>query len=307
MITYNNSVLKVGSSWLHSEWDPNPLNLPPFTMRFQFGDGASMSSSYNPTTSGQTWKTGAVWTQVSTSPNVWDYTRVDTDWDEEFYQKFSSPYVDYDTFVLGGNTAGVTNMHSTFRDCDLLRAVKIFDTRSVTDMNHMFSETAKLGYSMYNSPVYNLIDGVRMALPLFDTSSVTDMSYMFIYASEVRKVPRWNTSSVTDMTQMFANSPIYTVPLFDTSSVTSMYAMFRSCSSLSAIPLFDTRSVVDMRETFYGCRNVASGALALYNQASSQTTPPSGYSQCFSHCGEYTTTGAAELAQIPTSWGGTMA
>lgn len=306
MITYNNSVLKVGTSWLHSEWDPNPLNLPPYTMRFQFG-GTSMPSSYNPTTSGQTWKTGAVWTQVSTLPNVWDYTRVDTDWEEEFYQKFSSPAVDYDTFVLGGNTAGVTNMHSTFRDCDQLRALKIFDTRSVTDMNHMFSETAKLGYDMYNSPVYNLINGVRTGVPLFDTSSVTDMSSMFAYASEVRQVPRWNTSSVTDMSGMFAHSPIYTVPLFDTSSVTSMYAMFRECSSLSAIPLFDTSSVDDMRETFNGCTNVNTGALALYNQASSQTTPPSGYSLCFYHCGENTTTGAAELAQIPASWGGTGA
>lgn len=304
MISYNNSVLKVSGSWLHSEWDPNPLNLPPYTMRFQFGSEA-MPSAYNPTTSGQTWKTGAVWTQVSSIPNVWDYTRVDTSWYNEFYQKFSYPYVNRDTFVLGGNTTGITNMHSTFRDCDELRAVKLFDTSTVTTMNHMFSETAWLGYSMIDSPVYNMIDGVRMALPLFDTSNVTDMGEMFIYSSNIKHVPRWNTSSVTNMSEMFAHSPIYTVPLFDTSSVTSMYAMFRECQSLSAIPLFDTSSVVDMRETFNGCINVASGALAIYNQASSQTTPPSGYSLCFYNCGSNTTTGAQELAQIPSSWGGT--
>lgn len=304
MISFNGSVLKVGSSWLHSEWDPNPLNLPPCTMRFQFGGGVSMPSTYNPTTSGQTWETGSVWTQVSSSPNVWDYTRVDTDWDEEFYQKFTYTYVDYDTFVLGANTAGITNMRNLFRFCNQIRAVKIFDTHTVTNMSGMFAGMTKLGYSMYDSPVYNLIDGVRMSLPLFNTSNVTDMSYMFSGNTELRQVPLWNTTSVTDMTQMFAGSRIYTVPLYDTSSVTSMYGMFRSCSNLSAIPLYDTSSVDDMRETFYYCTNVASGALALYNQASTQTTPPSGYSLCFYHCGENTTTGAAELAQIPSSWGG---
>ena len=34
MITYNNSVLKVGSSWLKTSL--NPLGLPPYTMRFLF-------------------------------------------------------------------------------------------------------------------------------------------------------------------------------------------------------------------------------------------------------------------------------
>jgi hypothetical protein len=51
--------------------------------------------------------------------------------------------------------------------------------------------------------------------------------------------------------------------------------------------------------------NVESGALALYQQAGSQATPPSSYSNCFAGCGRDTVTGAAELAQIPTDWGGT--
>ena len=55
------------------------------------------------------------------------------------------------------------------------------------------------------------------------------------------------------------------------------------------------------------CLNVQSGALALYQQASSQTNPPSSHNNTFYNCGKFTTTGAAELAQIPSDWGGTGA
>lgn len=59
--------------------------------------------------------------------------------------------------------------------------------------------------------------------------------------------------------------------------------------------------------TFGQCINVESGALALYQQMSTQATPPSITSHCFTNCSSQTVTGAQELAQIPTSWGGTMA
>jgi len=60
-----------------------------------------------------------------------------------------------------------------------------------------------------------------------------------------------------------------------------------------------------MTQTFHNCTKVESGALALYQQASTQTRPPSSHTYCFRSCGSDTTTGAAELAQIPSSWGGT--
>lgn len=61
-----------------------------------------------------------------------------------------------------------------------------------------------------------------------------------------------------------------------------------------------------MEYMFYNCTQVQSGALALYQQASTQTTPPTIYENAFWQCGSNTTTGAAELAQIPVAWGGTM-
>lgn len=115
-----------------------------------------------------------------------------------------------------------------------------------------------------------------------------------------------DTSSITSLLNMFYNCfSLVSVALFSTSSVTSMGNAFRYCRNLKSVPLFDTSSVTNFSDTFDGCYNVEGGALALYQQASTQATPPTNYSGCFKNCGRDTTTGAAELAQIPTSWGGT--
>jgi hypothetical protein len=60
-----------------------------------------------------------------------------------------------------------------------------------------------------------------------------------------------------------------------------------------------------MSGMFDSCYKVQSGALALYQQASTQATPPTDHTGTFTNCGRDTVTGAAELAQIPQDWGGT--
>lgn len=142
-------------------------------------------------------------------------------------------------------------------------------------------------------------------VPLFDTSLVENMSTMF-YGCALVTVPLFDTSSAINMASMFSDcAGLTSVPLFNTSSVTNMSSMFRNCTSLTTIPLFNTSSVTRMTNMFYGCINVQSGALALYQQASNQATV-SEHTNTFTNCGRDTVTGAAELAQIPTSWGGTM-
>ena len=92
----------------------------------------------------------------------------------------------------------------------------------------------------------------------------------------------------------------------NTTGITNMNMMFYKCTALiSTIPLFDTSSVTNMTSIFDSCYKVTSGALALYQQASTQTTSPSSHNYAFYECGKDTVTGAAELAQIPSSWGGT--
>ena len=164
--------------------------------------------------------------------------------------------------VLGANTTGITDMSAMFDYCASLTTVVLFDTSSVTNMRILFRECNSL-----------------TTIPLFDTSSVTNMDGMF-----------YNCSSLT------------TVPLFNTSSVTNMQDMFYRCKTLTSVPLFDTSSVTNMDGMFYNCTNVETGALALYQQASTQTNPPPKHTQTFRNCGSDTTTGAAELAQIPEDW-----
>jgi len=57
-----------------------------------------------------------------------------------------------------------------------------------------------------------------------------------------------------------------------------------------------------MKSMFLNCKNVQYGALALYQQASTQTTPPSSHAKAFFNCGVSSQTGSAELAQIPSDW-----
>ena len=164
--------------------------------------------------------------------------------------------------VLGANTTGITNMEFMFAGCWDLVSVPLFDTSKVVNMDCMFTTCESL-----------------TAIPLFDTSNVTIMSYMCN-----------GCYSITSL------------PLFDTSNVSDMYYAFSNCIALTAIPLFDTSKITRMSYMFSNCRNVQSGALALYQQASSQTTPPTSHVYTFYNCGSSTTQGAAELAQIPAGW-----
>ena len=90
----------------------------------------------------------------------------------------------------------------------------------------------------------------------------------------------------------------------NTTGITNMNYMLYACN-LTTIPLFDTSKVTSMSYMFYDCTNVESGALAFYQQVSTQATPPRNHTETFHSCGSNTVTGAAELAQIPSSWGGT--
>ena len=121
----------------------------------------------------------------------------------------------------------------------------------------------------------------------------------------ISRVLGGNATDFTSLAHLFEGcSYITEFPLIDTSNVTDMTNMFNYCSALISVPLLNTSSVTNMNSMFFNCTNVESGALALYQQASTQATPPIYHEATFEYCGSNTVTGAAELAQIPTSWGG---
>ena len=167
-------------------------------------------------------------------------------------------------------------------------AIKVLggNTSGVTNMVNMFSRSS------------------FTEIALFDTRGITSMEGMFEFCHDLTTIPRFNTSSVTNFSHAFMGTAITEIPLMDTSHVTNFEYAFDECESLIHVPLLNTSSALYVTAMFNGCGAVESGALALYNQMSSQANPPS-HSHCFSGCGINTVTGAAELAQIPQSWGGT--
>lgn len=123
-------------------------------------------------------------------------------------------------------------------------------------------------------------------------------------------------SGVTKVNQLFRDCTNLVSADIDTTGLTDGTAMFSGCTSLQTVPLLNTATMTKVGAEwtssynpgmFGGCVNVESGALALYQQMSTQATPPSTTVNCFTNCGRDTVTGAAELAQIPSSWGGTGA
>ena len=235
-------------------------------------------------------------------------TRSATDMGSMFFNCY------YLTYVPAYNTSSVTDMGGMFWKCQRLTSVPLMDTSNVTDFNTMFSGCKALTtIPSFDTSSVTDMSGMftecisLTSVPLMDTKNVTDFHLMFGYCSSLTSIPSFDTRSATNMNQMFYNClALTTVPLLDTADVTNFYRMFMGCIALTSIPLFDTSSATNMDEAFYSCTNVTSGALSLYQQASTQSAPPSSHTNTFYNCGTNTTTGAAELAQIPTSWGGLL-
>lgn len=173
------------------------------------------------------------------------------------------------------------------------------NARHIYDLKLEQDDWSNLFYptSVYNAWLTEVVQA--------NTSGVTNMRDMFLYCTSLESVPLFDTSSVTDMDSMFFGcSSLTSAPLFDTSNVTTMRVMFKTCTSLTYVPLFNTSSVTNMSYMFEECRAVQEGALALYQQASTQANPPQYHTDVFTNCGVDTEMGLAELQQIPTNWGG---
>lgn len=434
ILTYGGNALTYGagsSVLVINSGDPyNPLGLPPYTMRFQFGD-----ASYDPTA--DSWKSGATWTRVSSSPNVWDYTRQDWNWSSEFSSAFISAV--NPVYLLGANFTDITNAISLFSNCSQLRNTVLFDTSNCTTTHQMFDRSGIASAPAYPLPAcvsadgmfrncsyLTTIDGLDLHLctttssvfayctsltdigpvdcsssqtmdnffsnctslvtspvitttsalhsiqaifsgcsrlttirpfetgrvtnasyafrncsslessgiPLFDFSVVSDARDMFKGCTSLQDIPAGlDFRSVTNASDMFNGctslssipSGIQMISVTDAGhmfqdctslvglpaslglgSLTNAQWMFRNCSSLVSLPVITSTTLANVESAFANCRNVNGGALAMYNQLSSQSTPPSSHASCFDGCGANTALGVQELEQIPESWGGRM-
>lgn len=269
----DNSIISIGGSFVQvvpsTPVDPyNPLGLPPYTLRLLYRNVIT-----------PTFEKGTA-VQVSSTPNVWDLTYENTAWIEILRNHTNL------LEVLGANSTGVTNLYGAFNGCDRLERVALFDTSLVVGCEYLFSNCSNLE-----------------EVPLFDLSSCVTLKGTFEGCTSIKTIPQFNTSNVGNMMSAFEGCTyLRTVPLLDLSNNTTLSYTFNNCRMLQEIPLFDTSKVDSMGYAFCECRSVKRGALAIYQQASTQQNPPVEYGYAFFNCGINTKTGSAELARIPKSW-----
>lgn len=240
------------------------------------------------------------WTKLSSSPNVWAFDSTDNMWkwyggamftDINGYRLFSTNYSCPNVKLVYANTGGVPNPTTVSFGILFTNANKLTDVV----WYYLPDATKTLSFSGCSS---------LKSVPLFDTSGFKSIS--FSGCALLESVPLFDTSSMTSLSSCFHDCMSLTeIPAFDTKNVRSFDSFAYNCYDLTDIPLLDTSSATDVDRMFRDCLKVERGSLALYTQMSTQANPPTSHSSCFLRCGRDTITGAAELAQIPASWGGT--
>ena len=297
IFTYDGKVLVNGSNnkWLKKlVVDPyNPLGLPPNTVRVRTSDGQPPRKN-----SGWYSTSYETATLVEGTNDVYDVYKSGTSFAYLLYGfNFQTSQMSNVTEILGANTTGITNMSNMFYGCNISTA-PLFDTSAVTNMSAMFGSCMNLeSVPLYDTANVSNFRGMLAG----NTSGVVDSSKV----NKIRTIPNFNLSSATDIGYLAARTLIESFPLFNTSNITYLDQICGDCLNLKAVPLLDTSSATNVSYMFYNCPNVESGALALYQQMNTQTTPPGTHTNTFTDCGSNTVTGADELAQIPSSWGGT--
>ena len=289
-LKFNGKTVRVGSDGARiiSPFEP----IPPYTLRVEFVNTPDcQSAGFDPTQgtgdeSAPDWAYGT-WRHVY--GNVYDWTYQSDTWFVEYSNPrgiyYGSPWVltrsvDYvyntrfQTLayrVVGANLTGVKYIPKLFRDSlKYLVSVALFETSMIECAGAMFYP------SNTHRPQY------LKSLPDFDFSGIKHDA-----------VPLGNTTSWAK------GQVILGLMYFASGSNYNGYGL----TSIPNITLpADTSVIVD--NAFAGNKEVTGGALNMYNKFIAADWQGA-HRNCFSNSGVNSTTGAAELAQIPTDWGGT--
>lgn len=212
--------------------------------------------------------TGGTWekkTEFSFTGNIWDWTSDNNSWSKSFQQAIISANP---THVIAGNFSG-TSLERIFQASG---GIKTF--------------------------VCNIVNGTAI-----------DFTRAFDGCDKLEKVIITGSLSNRSSSLWYAFANCYKLTAFDISDISNGVSIwnhtFTGCRGLSTIPELNLYSgITDVRGMCENMYNVAGGALDLYNELN-QISGLTQYANCFTNCGRDTVTGAAELAQIPTAWGGT--
>lgn len=166
----------------------------------------------------------------------------------------------------------------------------------------------KAGFTPAMGDSRTLVDGSNNIWDIYKASNdwrllLQTPSTGYGYRYNVLQILGANTTNVTSFNNLCNTEAALTATeVFDTHNATDLTCMFYACTGLEEIPLFPTDNATNVGSMFCYCYSVNSGALNIYNQMTAQANPPTSHSQTFTYCGRDTVNGAAELAQIPSTW-----
>jgi hypothetical protein len=201
--------------------------------------------------------------------------------------RFKFSKMDYDPIVAGVGTGGTWKKVSA----------KFNNVWDWTRNNAYWGTAFKNAFNSSDNFV-SIIDCGTLSTP-------TAMYQMFMGSTSLKYVCYLPSTAITNFESAFSGcSSLETIEFFDTTVAVTIQSCFYNCLSLKKLPLISSApNVTKVSGAFNGCVNVESGALYNYNTLSAIAGINS-YADTFKDCGNNTETGAAELAQIPRSWGG---
>lgn len=277
--------------------------IAPKTLRLSF---YGPDEQFDPTSlETSTWGYMGTWTHVSGS--VWDFTCQNERW-----YGYGCSASNHSARYLYGVLA-MKSKEPVDASINLYEYTNATDGNSIQN-RHIDVVGANLtGVRFIPQLFFRLINLRHVAL--FDTSMIYNAAEMFGShnsgdANGATVIPNFNFSGITDAAITWPGMKVETSANKTglRAFATTPNAAAQANAKLTAVPdltiPLDTSATV--RDMFYGCVNVESGALSLYNKFAAANW--SGlHGRCFLDCGSNTVTGATELAQIPSEWGGTGA
>lgn len=282
--------------------------LQPMSVRFQFANTGYdprydnyqnyMHNKYPENTAyniNNAWNGGsAAWTQLSVSPNIWDYTYTGDNWN---YGLRSWSWLEDGRYtrqpcgsfkILDMNIVGVKQANSMFEYSPITDIECNVDLSTVTSCTRMFQGCGSMKNCM-----------------LTNTENIVECFNMFLYCFALTGVPTYvDLPNASACGGMYAYCSAMTTPptAMNMPKTRSLNGLFEECYNIRYLPHITANSAVDTRDYAYKASKVSANIVETYNRMTSQQVTVTDYTGTFYKCGNATTQGAAELAQIPSAW-----
>jgi hypothetical protein len=291
-LKFNGKTVRVGSGGARLI---SPFELiPPYTLRVEFvNTPACQSAGFDPTQgtgveAAPDWAYGT-WRHVY--GNVYDWTYTSDTWFVYYTSYNGNGYASPWGLTNGGTRGTFTDRFNT-----LAYRVVGANLAGVKYIPKLFWKTSKY----------------LVSVALFDTSKIECAGGMFFANSRQRpqyltRLPDFDFSGIKHDSVPLGGNTTWAVNQVILGLMYFARGTGTNGNGLTSIPniTLPTDTSVNVSYAFSENKEVTGGALNLYNKFTAADWQGA-HTGCFSNCGVNTTTGAAELAQIPTGWGGTM-